>query len=395
MCLGRSRLTSRAACTRNGRGAGVGGARVLLGVFSGRARVRPARRPLRGTRHDLRRGARGRRVIDPASGLDAVRDVGISDGRIAAIATRRLAGRDVIDVSGLVVAPGFVDCTRTGRTSRAAGCRRATASRPRSTWRPACGRSRRGTRRRRGRSPIHYGAAAGHIPARRKLKHEVDTGHPPTSSREMQERFVRERAWAYAAATPGGDRPPRRAPRGRAPRGRARDRPRHPVHAGRRAGRGPARVRARRPDARADLRPHAVDQHVAARAAASRPCRRCSPTPPPPARRCTSCTSPARGLRQTPVIPRPHRRRAAARRRRQHRGIPLHGRIDESSPPRSSTPVGRSGSASRTATSSGRRPGERLTRVSFERYRKTPGNVIVHMIPEDVVTPRRSRARSS
>jgi dihydroorotase len=30
--------------------------------------------------------------------------------------------------------------------------------------------------------------------------------------------------------------------------------------------------------------------------------------------------------------------------------------------------------------------GERLTRASFERYRKTPGNVIVHMIPDDVVT---------
>jgi dihydroorotase len=52
---------------------------------------------------------RGGRVIDPASGLDAVRNVAIRDGRIAAVSTRTLSGREVLDVTGLVVAPGFVD----------------------------------------------------------------------------------------------------------------------------------------------------------------------------------------------------------------------------------------------------------------------------------------------
>jgi N-acyl-D-aspartate/D-glutamate deacylase len=52
---------------------------------------------------------RGGRVIDPASGLDAVRHIAVRDGRIAAISTRPLEGREIIDVSGLVVAPGFVD----------------------------------------------------------------------------------------------------------------------------------------------------------------------------------------------------------------------------------------------------------------------------------------------
>ncbi len=52
---------------------------------------------------------RGGRVMDPESGLDAVLDVGILDGRIAAISEGPLEGADVVDASGLVVAPGFID----------------------------------------------------------------------------------------------------------------------------------------------------------------------------------------------------------------------------------------------------------------------------------------------
>lgn len=56
----------------------------------------------------------GGRVIDPGSGLDAVRNVGISDGRVAAISEEPLEGRRTLDVSGLVVAPGFIDLHRHG-----------------------------------------------------------------------------------------------------------------------------------------------------------------------------------------------------------------------------------------------------------------------------------------
>ena len=52
---------------------------------------------------------RGGRVVDPESGLDAVRNLAIDGGRIRAISENELAGHEVIDVSGLVVAPGFVD----------------------------------------------------------------------------------------------------------------------------------------------------------------------------------------------------------------------------------------------------------------------------------------------
>ncbi len=49
------------------------------------------------------------RVMDPASGFDAPRAVGIRDGKILAISEATLVGRDTVDARGLVVAPGFID----------------------------------------------------------------------------------------------------------------------------------------------------------------------------------------------------------------------------------------------------------------------------------------------
>lgn len=51
----------------------------------------------------------GGRVIDPETKLDEVRNVGIRNGRIVEISTNPLIGLENIDVSGLVVAPGFID----------------------------------------------------------------------------------------------------------------------------------------------------------------------------------------------------------------------------------------------------------------------------------------------
>jgi N-acyl-D-aspartate/D-glutamate deacylase len=52
---------------------------------------------------------RNGRVMDPESGLNAVRDVGIRGGVIRAISEQRLNAATVVDASGLVVAPGFID----------------------------------------------------------------------------------------------------------------------------------------------------------------------------------------------------------------------------------------------------------------------------------------------
>ena len=56
------------------------------------------------------------RVMDPASTLDAVRNIGLSDGRIAVITMHPIRGRDTIDARGLVVAPGFIDLHAHGQT---------------------------------------------------------------------------------------------------------------------------------------------------------------------------------------------------------------------------------------------------------------------------------------
>jgi len=55
------------------------------------------------------------RVIDPETGLDAVRNVGISAGKIKKISAKTLTGKKVIVARGLVVAPGFIDLHQHGQ----------------------------------------------------------------------------------------------------------------------------------------------------------------------------------------------------------------------------------------------------------------------------------------
>ena len=57
----------------------------------------------------------GGRVIDPESGLDAVRTIGVTGGEIAAITETSLEGDRVIQATGLVVVPGFIDLHEHGQ----------------------------------------------------------------------------------------------------------------------------------------------------------------------------------------------------------------------------------------------------------------------------------------
>ncbi|HXW90581.1 MAG TPA: amidohydrolase family protein [Terriglobales bacterium] len=60
---------------------------------------------------------RGGRVLDPETSLDAVRDVGIRGNQIVAISERPLTGTRVLDASGLVVVPGFIDLHQHDQTA--------------------------------------------------------------------------------------------------------------------------------------------------------------------------------------------------------------------------------------------------------------------------------------
>lgn len=59
---------------------------------------------------------RNGRVIDPESGLDAVRNVGIIAGRVVAVSESPLEGARSLDAAGLVVAPGFIDLHQHGQS---------------------------------------------------------------------------------------------------------------------------------------------------------------------------------------------------------------------------------------------------------------------------------------
>jgi predicted amidohydrolase len=78
---------------------------------------------------------RGGRVIDPESGLDAVRDVAIAGDRVAAVGVGLPAGRQEADVSGQVVTAGFIDLHSHAHDLGSARLRVTDGSPPRWSWR--------------------------------------------------------------------------------------------------------------------------------------------------------------------------------------------------------------------------------------------------------------------
>jgi dihydroorotase len=141
------------------------------------------------------------RVMDPESGLDAIRDVGIQGDQIAVISERPLQARERIDVTGLVVAPGFIDLHAHGQDERSArlqaqdGVTTALDMEggvyPAAVW--YASRERK--------APINFGASAGHLAARIKVKHGIDVGHRPTDH-EHPELVTTVKGWEYDKASP-------------------------------------------------------------------------------------------------------------------------------------------------------------------------------------------------
>jgi N-acyl-D-aspartate/D-glutamate deacylase len=107
----------------------------------------------------------GGRVLDPESGLDAVRHVAIQGNKIAAVSATPVTGRATLDVSGLAVSPGFIDLHAHGqlpenyRLQAQDGVTTALeleiGVHPVAPW----------YAERAGRARIHYGASSGHVGA--------------------------------------------------------------------------------------------------------------------------------------------------------------------------------------------------------------------------------------
>ena len=121
----------------------------------------------------------GGRVMDPETELDAVRNVGIVGGEIAVVTSADISGRDTVDATGLVTAPGFIDLHAHGQDSvsnRLQALDGVTSALemeigvyPVGAWLAS----------REGRSLINYGATVSHPGARTKLLTGVDVGHGP------------------------------------------------------------------------------------------------------------------------------------------------------------------------------------------------------------------------
>jgi len=143
--------------------------------------------PLAAQTHDL--VIRGGRVLDPESGLDAVRDIGIRDGRIAAVSERPLTAKAVIEARGLMVAPGFIDLHAHGQDEEnqryqamdgvTAALELEIGTADVAAW----------YAEREGKRLIHSGVSAGHVPLRKRVMKD-ETG-----------RFVPAGDAAHRAAT--------------------------------------------------------------------------------------------------------------------------------------------------------------------------------------------------
>jgi cytosine/adenosine deaminase-related metal-dependent hydrolase len=85
-------------------------------------------------RTNLRRCVTARPGLDPESGLDAIRSVGIRGKKIAAISASPLRGAIEVDSTGLVIAPGFIDLHSHGQTPKTIVTKRWMASLPHWNW---------------------------------------------------------------------------------------------------------------------------------------------------------------------------------------------------------------------------------------------------------------------
>ena len=118
------------------------------------------------------------RVVDPESGLDAIRSVGISGGKIAAISDGALKGRRTIDAAGLVVAPGFIDLHEHGQTDEAYRYEAADGVTTSFELEVGTGDVDRWYKEREPGRLINYGVSVGHIQVRMAVLHDPSTFLP-------------------------------------------------------------------------------------------------------------------------------------------------------------------------------------------------------------------------
>ena len=138
------------------------------------------------------------RVMDPESGLDAVRNVAIKDGRIAAVTSEAVRGRNTIDARGLVVAPGFIDLHSHGQDDEnyrykamdgvTTALELEVGISPVGEWYAA----------REGKALVNFGASAGHIPARMAVMKDTGDYLPRDAAMNRQATLEEQKAITFS-----------------------------------------------------------------------------------------------------------------------------------------------------------------------------------------------------
>ena len=183
------------------------------------------------------------RVVDPESGLDQVRNIGISGRTIAAISADPLTGRAIIDAAGLVVAPGFIDLHAHGQTPETYRFQARDGVTTALELEVGTADIDRWYAERKSGRLINYGVSIGHIPVRMAVMRDPGSFLPTGDG-------------AHKAASSARDQGNRPASRGWAEEGRRQHGRGFPLHAGRHSGRAPRSLSRRRPESRAGSRAH-------------------------------------------------------------------------------------------------------------------------------------------
>jgi N-acyl-D-aspartate/D-glutamate deacylase len=126
------------------------------------------------------------RVIDPETKLDAVRDVGVTGGKIAAVSEAPLQGREVVDARGLVVTAGFIDLHQHGQTPENYAFKARDGVTTALELEVGVANVDSWYAQREGKSLINFGASAGHIPARMEVMHDSGTFLPKDAAIETR-----------------------------------------------------------------------------------------------------------------------------------------------------------------------------------------------------------------
>jgi N-acyl-D-aspartate/D-glutamate deacylase len=133
------------------------------------------------------------RVMDPESNLDAIRNVGISGGKIREVSQKELRGKETIEARGLVVAPGFIDLHQHGQDPKNYEFKARDGVTTSLELEVGTDDVDKWYAEREGKTLINFGVSVGHIPVRMKVMKDPgawlptgDAAHREATAEELK-----------------------------------------------------------------------------------------------------------------------------------------------------------------------------------------------------------------